>query len=403
MSPVDWGRYNLPALWTLIADVDVCDGADRVLAWDGLAATMRDQHKRLLAAADSLAAVWPPTQNDSALEFQRQVKGLADSMQETLTKAENTKAGLNGVVQAFSTAQSKIRDLAAGRDGVSSDWMPRFVDHAEDRYDEHAQAAMREAEAAIGDHGAQIQSPSLFKMDAGKSDDGTHIKGGGDGTGGSGGGGSVSGLRAIPVPVPASDGPPTTNLPGLGGDGSGLSENVGSDPTGGQGSTGPVLSGLTPVTPSPGGFPNSAPGTGALPGPSTGMGGGGPGGFGVLPIGGGVGAGGIGAVPGVIAAPGNRRPIPVRRGLPSGAVIGEESERGIGTRGAGATGAAGVGVAPMPGGTAGGRGSGRRRGGTVDGDADQQWETQEGVAPVIRPDDAQVRHDPGPGVIGLDR
>jgi hypothetical protein len=204
MSSVDWGRYNLPALWTLVADVDVCDGADRVLAWDGLASAVRDQHQRLLAAAESLAAVWPPDRNDSALEFQRQVKGLADSMQETLTKAENTRAGLNGVVQAFSTAQGRIRDLAAGREGVSDDWMPRFVDHAEDKYDEQAQAAMREAEAAISDHGTQIEAPSLFQMRSGIGDDGHHLSDDDDGgaSGSSGGRAGASGLRATPVPVP---------------------------------------------------------------------------------------------------------------------------------------------------------------------------------------------------------
>lgn len=416
MSSVDWGRYNLPAIWSLISDVDVCDGADRVLAWDSLASSVRDQHTRLTAAAESLAAVWPPGANDSALEFQRQVGKLADSMQETLKKAEDTRAGLNGVIQAFSTAQGKVRDLAEGRQGVADDWMPRFVDHAEDKYDEHAQAAMKEAEAAIADHGSQIQAPTLFKMRVGRDDEGRHIKdgsgSGGSSTGGGGGsGGGAGGLQATPVPVPPSDGPPTHDLPGLGGSDSGQFGNItpGQRP-GGSGSSGPVLSGITPVSPPPGtGFPNPGSGTGLGPlpgsGPTTGIGGSGPSPLGVLPIGGGgPGAGGIGGVPGLIGSPGTRQPVPIRRGLPSGAVVGEESERGIGGRGAGATGGVGVGAAPMSGGIAGGRGGGRRRGdGSADGDADQQWETQEGVAPVIRPDDREVRHDPGPGVIGFDR
>lgn len=75
MSEVDWGRYNLPAIWSLISDVDVCTGSDRVLAWDGLAVAMRDQHRRLLSAADRLAEVWPPAQNDSASFFLQQVNG----------------------------------------------------------------------------------------------------------------------------------------------------------------------------------------------------------------------------------------------------------------------------------------------------------------------------------------
>jgi hypothetical protein len=287
---------------------------------------------------------------------------------------------------------------------VADDWMPRFVDHAEDKYDEHAQAAMREAEAAVGDHGAQIQAPALFKMEAWKGDDGEHIKGGtgtgGSSAGGSSAGGSARGLHAAPVPVAPSAGPPIHDLPGLSGSDPDLSQNGGPGLPGDAGASGPVLSGITPVTGPPGaGLTN--PGSGAGLGPPPGSG---PGALGVVPVGGGLGVGGPGAVPGINGAPGTRRPVPVRRGLPSGAVIGEDSDRGLAGRGGGASGGSSMGAVPMGGGMAGGRGSGRRRDdGSIDGDADQQWATQQGVTPVIAPDDRQVRHDPGPGVIGMDR
>jgi hypothetical protein len=35
--------------------------------------------------------------------------------------------------------------------------------------------------------------------------------------------------------------------------------------------------------------------------------------------------------------------------------------------------------------------------------ADERWETLEGVTPVIVANTAPIRHDPGPGVIGIDR
>lgn len=411
MSEVDWGRYNLPAIRSLISDVDVCAGADRVLAWEGLATTVRDQHQRLLQAADHLAAVWPPGDNDSALEFQRQVKGLADSMQETLTRAEDTRAGLNGVIQAFSTAQQRVRDLAAGREGVSNDWMPRFIDHAEDKYDEQAQSAMRAAEAAISDHTTQIKPPSLFQMRTGIGDDGHHLTDG-ESNGSqpaSAGGDSRSGLRATPVPVPVEKDPAGVSPDSPARFGSGGAG--GTDPSGsGQGSgaagfsDGPVLSGLTPA---------SQPGTGiSAPliggAPSTGIGGllpNSPGGNsplppGTVPFGGGL-PGGVGAFGGGLisgpSAPGSgpRRPVPIRRAMPSGAVIGESAGRNAGA------GSGGAGAVPTGGG---GRGAGRRASdGVIDGQVDQVWATDEGVAPVIKPETSDVRHDPGPGVIGLDR
>ena len=391
MSEVDWGRYNLPAIWSLISDVDVCTGSDRVLAWDGLASAMRDQHKRLLTAADSLAAVWPPEKNDSARFFMQQVNGLADSMQETLQKAENTKAGLQGVIQAFSTAQATVRELASGREGVSNDWMPRFVDHAEDKYDEHAQAAMREAESAIQDHGSQIQSPSLFRMDPLRDENGHHLTGdtGGSGAGSSSGNGTV-GISASPRPVAVPMDPNSMIPPGSSA-ANGGALGTDNDVSG----AGPVLSGIAPGLPPTAGIggPSAGP-VGGLPSTPPLGSGGGSGGLGVLPIGaGGLGSGTFGALPG--GTRGARRPVSVRRGLPSGAVIGENSERGIaGERGA-------TGAMPMGGG-AGGRGRDRGEG-TIDGEADQRWATYEGVVPVIKPDTTTVRHDPGPGVIGFDR
>jgi hypothetical protein len=413
VSEVDWSRYNLPAIWSLISDVNVCDGADRVLAWDGLASAVRDQHKRLLAAAESLAAVWPPSKNDSAFLFMQAVNGLAVSMEETTNKAEDTKAALNGVVNAFSAAQSKVRDLASGREAVSNDWKPRFVDHAEDKYDEHAQAAMREAEAAIGDHGSRIQPPSLYKLTAAGFDDSRQNVPPGNGGGNSGGSASGSrpaAVQARPNPVdvpqdPSSMVPPSTGsghtLPGASG-----ADNNGHG-SGSDSSSGPVLSGL-PVAPGGvGGFPplNGVSPTPILPTGPVGGGpvgvapaGGGAGGLGVLPIGGGgIGPGGIVGLGGPSsrgAGGGRQQRPPTRTAMPSGAVIGEESERGIGTRG---------GVAAMPMGAGVG---GRGQAGSdeyVDGDADQQWATRTGVAPVIEPDTKPVRHDPGPGVIGFDR
>jgi hypothetical protein len=123
-----------------------------------------------------------------------------------------------------------------------------------------------------------------------------------------------------------------------------------------------------------------------------------PGAFGALPFGGGNGT--IGGVPGRAGSTG-RQQVPTRRAMPSGAVIGESAES-AGSRGT--IGMAPVGAAPMGGPPGGGR-SGRRGGGGggAEGEADQHWETEEGVAPVILPDPTPIRHDPGPGVIGFDR
>jgi hypothetical protein len=410
----DWSRYNLPAIWAMVKDENVCDGADRVLGWDVLSQDVRDQHERLVAARDNLAEAWPPGKNASAQDFLTHVSKLATSMNDTLTAAEDTRVGLQGIMNAIATAQSTLSPIVRQRQATSTDFIPRFVDHAEDDYDRAGQQAMRVAEAAILDHGTQIRAPQLYILSAESGEITTDLPEpgkGGFGTSGSGGGS----LAAVPVPVPVPH-PSAAGFTGSGDGGLGLAGVLPLSP-----STPPALGGMAPplpgVTPSAGGLVGGISAVG-LPGVVIGGGAFGP-----------TAAGGFGSWMPAAAAAG--RPVSVRRGLPSGATIGaQESEGGLGGRGFGGRGFGGRGVGgrgvggqgyggrePLAGGSAGrgaaGRGSpaggsggrGRRSAAADDkmisGEADLRWGVRSGVEPVIEPDTTPVRHDPGPGVIGF--
>ncbi|BFU44060.1 hypothetical protein [Krasilnikovia sp. MM14-A1004] len=415
MTATNWDNYNLPAIAAMLEGENACTGADRVLAWEGLATSVREQHGRLLKAAEDLAAVWPPEKNASASGFQRRIARLADSMTDTLTCAEDTRVGLRGVLDAIGTAQNTIRTLADGRAEVSEDWVPRFIDHAEDEYDEQAQQVMREAEAAIRDHNPQIRAPLLYRMEPGSGDI-IDLPGEPDGGGPSSGAGTV---HAQPRPVAVPHHPVLVGEPPHG-PGAAPGSLPGHDPSAG---VGPGLAGstITPTGPlpgqGPGGYPGGSAAGGALPGAV--IGGGGSAGYGLIAGAGGAGtlgalgaggagafgtpgAGGVGAfgapaggtgVPGGPAAAASRQSVPVRRGLPSGAVIGADGQ-GPG---------AGRGQAPF--GAPGQRAGRRGEDGTVlpEGDADQQWATADGGPAVIVPDATVTRHDPGPGVLGFPR
>ena len=85
----------------------------------------------------------------------------------------------------------------------------------------------------------------------------------------------------------------------------------------------------------------------------------------------------------------------MRGGMPSGTVIGATNAVGApGTRGAMG------GMIPAQTGRPGDADEART---TLAGTADQTWEVESGVAPVIAPNDDRVEHDPGPGVIGRTR
>ncbi|MEU7901585.1 hypothetical protein [Actinoplanes sp. NPDC049118] len=387
----DWNAYNLPAIWSMIQPENACAGADRVLSWLNLATACRDQHRRLLAARADLAEVWPPESNASARVFMRQLDLLAASLDQTLTRAEDTRVGLQGVFDAIGAAQATIRPLAAERAVVSDDLIPRLLDHAEDGYDERARQAMREAEAAIGEHGTQIRAPALYLLqsDATVRADGLPEEAG---PGASAGGGPAGGtLRAVPRPVAVPHDPPAPSaVPGPApGPGPGLAGVAQAPPPPAAGAGGAALP--PPVTPGaqvsgvapPGlvigaglGLPSNAAAIGRAGAPGVAGGLGGPG------------AAARGSGVALRGASGARRP------LPSGAVIGAAGPGG------------GIGrAAPVPalGGAGRGAGTGDGGGEAPAGAVDQRWGVPVGVAPVIAPDTAEPEHGPGPGVIGLDR
>ena len=392
MAATNWERYNLPAIWAMLEGENVCTGADRVLAWEGLATSVREQHRQLIQAGENLAQVWPPEKNVSAKVFLGRISDLATSMNETLTRAEDTRVGLRGVTEAIGEAQSTVKTLADGRAAVSGDWVPRFVDHAEDEYDAKAQQAMVKAEAAIADHSTQIQAPTLFDMRGRKDETGGDVV---DSDGPSSGSSRLGAVRATPVPVAVPHDPVLAD-PGGSDPGTGPGTASGHDPSLGIGLG---LSGVAipPAAPTPAPALGPGPGPGVTVAPAAGAG--------TLPgalIGGGAlglgpGAGGLGGfgVPIGRSGPvGGRQAVPMRRGLPSGAVIGE------GELGAGRGGVAGP-AQFGPGSRPGRRGDGSDT--SIGADANEQWGTRHGVTPVIAPDTTVARHDPGPGVIGLDQ
>ena len=393
-----WGGYNLPAIWTMIERENACTGADRVLNWQGLAEAVREQHRRLQKARGELAAVWPPETNASARDFLEKVDLLAAHMEHTLTAAENTRVGLQGVIEALGTAQSTIRPLIEERAAAADDLVPRFVDHAEDKYDERAQRAMAEAEKAIAEHSAQIQAPVLYRLERGQgsndNDLGTTRSAGSgsagppsvgsDGAPAGGSDGAVVQARPVPVAIP-EEVPPS--LAGLG-----------SPPDGGAGHSpglGPGLASAAPLPPAmpvggpapigvlPPGMPSA---TANLPG--------------MMPVIGGMGTAVGAVVPGALGAlPGRntsaQRRVPVGRAMPSGAVIGPTNSP-PGSTGRGVVGQ----MMPAPTGRASDSATERTiRGGA----ADETWGVDRGVAPVIEPDTTPAYHDPGPNVIGWPR
>ncbi|MFG1602923.1 WXG100 family type VII secretion target [Actinoplanes sp. NPDC049265] len=448
----NWGSFNTPRLWAMVADEDDPEAWRQVAAWGDVAIAVKDQHNRLKAAKEALIAAWPPAQNASADAFVTELDNLLTRMDSARTDADATADGLANILESLRQAKAQIKPLYEQYKDKNSDWVPGWFDNAEDEIDEQARNIMITTEQVVEQNVPSLKVPDPYQMDpnaksgytppaendAGQG--GSHYSGpptsssaGGGGSSSYGPVGSSSGAGPgshTEIAVPHDPVPPLPGMdpiaPSDGGGGGGST----------VGSTGPDLAGVTPlpgpppvVTPSPGvppviGGPPVTPGPGPaiLPGlPPT------------PPIGGG--GGPIGATKPLTSTNFRSAPVGGRGALPSGAVIGETVGRsgpGAGRPGSVSAGNVGRGGLRASSGVRGGQkpprpswlppeesagirntasqtglSNSRRPNGrdedTPDGphfDPDNPWQTDSGVAPVIKPQTSNPRHDPGPNVIG---
>ena len=399
---VNWQAYDTNAIWQVVRDEDEHAGFKGVVSWNAVTSHLEMQEERLRRARETLAAAWPPESNASALAFHEDIERMLRSIADTRGAAARIMSGLDGLVSGLAEVKRDVRTQLADRLTASKDLKPRFLDHAEDEIDARVRQLMMHKEQAFADHASQITPPDPFVIgipyhggDLGPtSPPGTDSDSWGDGAQLSRSGGGVQ-----PVPVEVPHDPPAPR--------------PGHDPFALPGH------GVAPADRSPGspGFPPRDGNLGGgVDGPGLTGARGGPGRtsdsyiFGQQPGGAGdsflpgLVAGGMGTAaaaslfdrPGAAALPGTPQQVGMRTGMPSGTVIGGQ-----------AAGRAGTGSGAVPGGMPGMHGGSRSRQGDqdepMDLDPTNVWETDEGVVPVIGPDERVFRHDAGPGVIGWDR
>jgi hypothetical protein len=417
----NWDALDVPALWTMVAGEDDESHWRHVRAWWTTENMLLGYRKRLEACRDALMAKWPPERSEAAGAFVRRVNEMIISVNQTLDTASKNAGGLIGVSSALMAAKRELKpiydqwrqneDIEGTTYLVDSDTVPvqsvipDLGDNWRGKLNEAARKVVSDSEQALFESARRMEPPPSFRpiIDPPVPDDGgnapaTHASGGG--------------LRPPVIPPPTLQGPP---------------------------GAGPILTGgsnpLVPQPPYPGvPVPPNGPPTPGGPGP-----GGGPWFVPTPPTGPGLPPGRVlepGGPPGRILEPGGpasrgRLPGPAgefgtqgrfpgttageRMPLAPGGVIGPQGGART-TAGGRPTGGAGRRVNPV-GGVIGSGASGvtpsghtfqirdpaeSRRRGRRERDPNDPWAVDEGVPPVIEPG-PEPRHDPGPGVIGIDR
>jgi hypothetical protein len=337
---------------------------------------------------ETVVRVWPPSVNQAAAAYVDELDALIASMESMQQAAEANGRALLGILTVLEETKATLADLHAqwqrqdrsgwsqsasavsalggSTAGMVDTAMALAASDEKARLNAKAQAVMHATDQAVYEYVPHLVIPQRV-LPQSPIRDWKPVADGGDTSGSAGGSGSLPRPVIPPAAPPATvPGPDSTGGPALTGGGAP-----------GQGATPPV----------------GGPGLGQ-PGPSAG---------------GGPGAGGIPVSPWM--------DTPVGRVLRPGGVIGApvdpvESGRagGVAGRGPGDVreparpGGSGVGPegALLGGGMGAGRVQDRRGRRTVP--PDTEWPVPKGVPPVLEPaPEREIRHDPGPGVIGIDR
>ncbi|WP_433057782.1 hypothetical protein [Dactylosporangium sp. CS-033363] len=375
--------FRLPELWQIVQGENPEDGFTHITTLNRLRTALEQECVNLRVHRDRLIAGWPPDRSEAAWAFVGRINDMIDVMTQTADAARRISIGVDETYAAIRVVRGRLESLLAryplrqGQNLVTDD-----LKNAE--LDQRGRDALIAADARIVGAAEQINvSPPAYQR---FDEQGSAIQV--EQAPGAGGPGRPSGFpragrgRSAVLQAPVFD--PPSPSPGNGprdgvdlGDGLTLTRepgvstsvaNVGAPP-------GPPLAPFGSV----GGH-----GSTVLP-PAT------PGGVGVRP--GVLGPGGVISAPRPGAATaGPPTAVPMTGGVPrSGAAAPQSVRRGT------AAGAGGYRDRSYE------QYADRRRARRNESDGNEVWAVREGVPPIIEAPAEPLRHDPGPGVLGIDR
>ncbi|WP_329104425.1 hypothetical protein OG792_29655 [Micromonospora sp. NBC_01699] len=451
----NWYDYDVKQMWATLENQQTDGHWQHVTGWQRTHELAGTHMSRLRTYREGLIQAWPPEKSAASRAYVERLDFLIESVEQSYEAAIANRSALSGATSAISDARRELktvhdeyeRKLAAKLEYERTVTPPTAtpspspsptpspspgpaptppVTQAElDRLNNRARIIMYGLSSELVQAQAQLKQPPPYQGRPGfEVDRNTDVYGGGA-------------PPIIPPVVPAPTGGPSSAMPN---GGSPIHHPVPapSAPSVGPvlGGNGPTLGGVAPpipttpmapvsppvITPTPPSSPGIGPGFPApLPPAPGGFGTTYPGPLGTSPVTGGLTKPGVGGVP---SAP---------RAMPPGGMIG--GTPGMGQPGAGISPARQINpVGGMIGGGAGSTapmgGAGGRSGGTMSiganggqrsiappgsrpnrrgedeagqqWDPDNPWETDEGVAPVMRAPREVGRIDPGPA-IGFDR
>ncbi|WP_327005577.1 hypothetical protein OHA72_63255 [Dactylosporangium sp. NBC_01737] len=355
-------RWRVPELWQMVAADTPANTHLHLTTLRRQQTALETQRDRLRTLRDHLAEAWPPEKSEAASAFIQRLNDMIRAMSLTASGAADVRSRMSLIVEALDQARAELAPLVEQYQRTADLPDHRVAEHARKLLDERARHILMTTDARVVDPAAamDVQLP-VYERFSMQTTVVTPVSGGTPGAGGSTAGNP--GRRGTSdLAVPRFDPPEPSG--GLADAEFGLA----------AGNQDVLLSSVVPAADAADPIDRSALAPGRVLGGAA------------LPK--------STATPSAVVAKGNV-------GTPSVITGGASGTRpAIGAPGVGAPAARGIGGAGGYRDRSFDEYASRRRA-SRDSD-DESWSVQQGVPPLIDVPPARA-HDPGPGVIGIDR
>ncbi|MEV4511843.1 hypothetical protein AB0K00_23095 [Dactylosporangium sp. NPDC049525] len=359
-------RWRLPQLWQMVAADSPANTYLHLTTLRRQQAALETQRDRLRTLRDQLAEAWPPEKSEAATAFIQRVNDMIRAMSETANGAAEVRSRVTLIAEALDQARAELAPLVEQYQRTADQADQRVGEQARKRLDEHARRILMAADAAVVEPaaGLNVVLPTYKRISLPTAVASPPVTTNGSSSGGASGGSasrSVTGFASPRFDPPAVTIDPAEDQEVL--LAAGTADDVGHGVIPPLAATADGARTLASAVSAP----SLGPGRilGAVPRPG----------------------------PGVPNGPGTQM---------NGVISSASGGVPFGGRASGITGSA---VRPL--GSAGGRQDtssaqyASRRRASQDGQ-DELWTVPSGVSAVIEPP-ATRPHDPGPGVLGIDR
>ncbi|WP_327005574.1 WXG100 family type VII secretion target [Dactylosporangium sp. NBC_01737] len=142
-------RWRLPELWEMVAADDAEDAHLHLATLRRQQTALETQRDRLRVLRDQLAEAWPPEKSEAATAFADKLNDMIDAMTGTARGAGEVRGSLVHIVNVIQESRSKLASLVAEYGKASELADPRVGQHAKKLLDQRARDVLIAADATV--------------------------------------------------------------------------------------------------------------------------------------------------------------------------------------------------------------------------------------------------------------